>query len=161
MLYEKEFRALKDIHARLPDAQREIVEVLAALPPLAVVVYGAVLVPLGIIGIGGLLTLSVASTLATGAMMAQATGQLDAQKHAALPKRVLQVLEQAFASLDAASAPQPAAAAPVATAQSASDATVITMQSPFNTAALRTVAAANDAPRKAPKPAAKGMATAK
>lgn len=161
MLYEKEFRALKDIHARLPDAQREIVEVLAALPPLAVVVYGAVLVPLGIIGIGGLLTLSVASTLATGAMMAQATGQLDAQKLAALPKRVLQVLEQAFASLDAASAPQPAAAAPVATAQSASDATVITMQSPFNTAALRTVAAANDAPRKAPKPAAKGMATAK
>lgn len=161
MLYEKEFRALKDIHARLPDAQREIVEVLAALPPLAVVVYGAVLLPLGIIGIGGLLTLSVASTLATGAMMAQATGQLDAQKLAALPKRVLQVLEQAFASPDAASAPQPVAAAPVATAQSAPDATVITMQSPFNTAALRTVAAANDAPGKAPKPAAKGMATAK
>ncbi|MCC7037060.1 MAG: hypothetical protein IT560_07090 [Alphaproteobacteria bacterium] len=161
MLYEKEFRTLKDIHARLPDAQREIVEVLAALPPLAVVVYGAVLVPLGIIGIGGLLTLSVASTLATGAMMAQATGQLDVQKLAALPGRVWQALEKAFTSLDAASTPQPVAAAPAATTQAAPDATVITMQSPFNTAALRTVAAANDAPRKAPKPAAKGMATAK
>lgn len=161
MLYEKEFRALKDIHARLPQAQREIVEVLAALPPLAVVVYGAVLLPLGIIGIGGLLTLSVASTLASAAMMAQATGQLDAQKLAGLPKRVWQALEKTFASVDAASTPQPAAAAPTATAQAAPDAATVTMQSPFNTAALRTVTAANDAPRKAPKPAAKGMATSK
>lgn len=161
MLYETEFRTLKAIHARLPEAQREIVEVLAALPPLAVVVYGAVLVPLGIIGIGGLLTLSVASTLATGAMMAQATGQLDAQKLAALPKRVWQALEKSFTSPDTASAPQPAATAPAATAQAAPEATTVTMQSPFNMAALRTVAAANDAPRKAPKPAAKGMATAK
>lgn len=166
MLYETEFRTLKAIHARLPEAQREIVEVLAALPPLAVVVYGAVLVPLGIIGIGGLLTLSVASTLATGAMMAQATGQLDAQRLAALPKRVWQVLEKSFTSPDTASAPQPAATAPAATApaataQAAPEATTVTMQSPFNMAALRTVAAANDAPRKAPKPAAKGMATAK
>ena len=161
MLYEKEFRALKDIHARLPQAQREIVEVLAALPPLAVVVYGAVLLPLGIIGIGGLLTLSVASTLASAAMMAQATGQLDAQKLAGLPKRVWQALEKSFASVDAASTPQPAAAAPAATAQAAPDAATVTMQSPFNTAALRTVTAANDAPRKAPKPAAKGMVTSK
>lgn len=161
MLYEKEFRALKDIHARLPQAQREIVEVLAALPPLAVVVYGAVLLPLGIIGIGGLLTLSVASTIASAAMMAQATGQLDAQKLAGLPKRVWQALEKSFVSVDAASTPQPAAAAPAATAQAAPDATAVTMQSPFNTAALRTVTAANDAPRKAPKPAAKGMATSK
>ena len=161
MLYETEFRTLKAIHARLPEAQREIVSVLAALPPLAVVVYGAVLVPLGIIGIGGLLTLSVTSTLATGAMMAQATGQLDAQKLAALSKRVWQALEKSFTSPDTASAPQPAASAPAATAQAAPDAAVITMQSPFNTAALRTVAAANDAQRKAPKPAAKGMATAK
>lgn len=161
MLYETEFRTLKAIHARLPEAQREIVEVLAALPPLAVVVYGAVLVPLGIIGIGGLLTLSVASTLATGAMMAQATGQLDAQRLAALPKRVWQALEKSFTSPDTASAPQPAATAHAATAQAAPEATTVTMQSPFNMAALRTVAAANDAPRKAPKPAAKGMATAK
>ena len=161
MLYEKEFRALKDIHARLPQAQREIVEVLAALPPLAVVVYGAVLLPLGIIGIGGLLTLSVASTLASAAMMAQATGQLDAQKLAGLPKRVWQALEKSFASVDAASTPQPAAAAPAATAQAAPDAATVTMQSPFNAAALRTVTAANDAPRKAPKPAAKGMVTSK
>ncbi len=161
MLYEKEFRTLKAIHARLPDAQREVVEVLAALPPLAVVVYGAVLLPLGIIGIGGLLTLSVASTLASAAMMAQATGQLDVQKLAALPKRVWQALEKTFASVDAASALQPAAAAPAVIAQAAPDATAVTMQSPFNNAALRTVTAANDAPRKAPKPAAKGMATSK
>lgn len=161
MLYEKEFRALKDIHSRLPQAQREIVEVLAALPPLAVVVYGAVLLPLGIIGIGGLLTLSIASTLASAAMMAQATGQLDAQKLGGLPKRVWQALEKTFADVDAASAPQPAAVAPAATAQAAPDAATVTMQSPFNTAALRTVTAANDAPRKALKPAAKGMATSK
>lgn len=161
MLYEKEFRTLKDLHARLPEAQREIVSVLAALPPIAVVLYGAVMLPLGLMGIGGLLTLATASTLATAVMMAGATGQLDADKISGLPARLWQAVETAFTSAPATAAPQPAASAPAATTQIVPDAGVTTMQSPFNTAALRTVAAANDAPRKAPKPAAKGMATSK
>jgi hypothetical protein len=160
MLYENEFRTLKAIHARLPEAQREIVSVLAALPPLAVVVYGAVMLPLGLMGIGGLLTLATASTLATAAMMAGATGQMDADKIIGLPARAWHALEKAFAAAPANAVPQPVASGP-AIAVATEPAATVTMQAPFNTAALRTVAAANDAAPKAPKVAAKGMTSAK
>ncbi len=160
MLYEKEFRTLKDLHARLPDAQREIVSVLAALPPVAVVLYGAVMLPLGLMGIGGLLTLGVASTLATAVMMAGATGQLDADKLTSLPARAWSAIEKAFTSAPANAAPQPAATGPAIAAEAAPAASV-TMQAPFNTAALRSVAAANDAAPKAPKAATKGLSSAK
>ncbi len=161
MLYETEFRTLKDLHARLPDAQREIVSVLAALPPLAVVVYGVVMLPLGLMGGGGLLTLATASTLATAVMMAGATGQLDAGSLASLPVRVWNAIEKAFTAAPAISAPQPAATGPAIATETAPAASVTTMQAPFNSAALRTVTAANDATPKAPKVAAKGLSSAK
>lgn len=160
MLYEKEFRTLKALHARLPEAQREIVSVLAVMPAIAVVVYGAVMMPLGMMGIGGLLTLATASTLATAVMMAGATGQLAAGKIMGLPARALHTLEKAFTAAPASAAPQPAAAGP-AIAAATEPSAAVTMQAPFNTAALRTVAAANDAKPKTPKVAAKGMTSSK
>ncbi len=160
MLYETEFRILKDLHARLPDAQREIVSVLAALPPIAVVLYGAVMLPLGLLGIGGLLTLATTSTLATAVMMAGATGQLDADKIASLPARLWHAVENAFTTAPATAAPQPVVSGP-AIATSTAPAASVTMQTPFNSAALCSVTAANDAAPKAPKTAAKGLSSAK
>ncbi|HYD17818.1 MAG TPA: hypothetical protein VEF76_05010 [Patescibacteria group bacterium] len=161
MLYEKEFRRLKEIYQALPEAQREIVGVMATLPPLAVVIYGAVLAPLGLIGIGGIITLAGFATAGTAVMMARATGLATAESVAALATRMGRAIDSVLTvAPSSAQEMQPTGSSPAIAAAPVSTAT-ITMQRPFNTAALRTVTAANDAKPKPPKTAAKGIGAGK
>lgn len=69
MLYQEEFAKLKSVYDTLPEPSQEAVRLLGWLPIGAVAVFGLVLMPLGIIGFGGLILIAIASTAASAAMI--------------------------------------------------------------------------------------------
>lgn len=65
MMYEKEFALLKSIYEKLPEPSREAVKMIAYIPLGAVLIFGVGLMPLGIIGLGGVLVMVVLSFAAS------------------------------------------------------------------------------------------------
>ncbi len=69
MLYQNEFTNLKKIYDTLPEPQRETAKIISALPIGAMGVFGLVLVPLGIIGLGTVFLIGIFSTIAAALMI--------------------------------------------------------------------------------------------
>lgn len=69
MLYQKEFQGLKAIYDSLPPSSQDLVKILVALPAVAMGIFGAVLMPLGIIGFAGFFGIGLLGAAASAAMV--------------------------------------------------------------------------------------------
>ncbi|MBI1216814.1 MAG: hypothetical protein GC185_13495 [Alphaproteobacteria bacterium] len=188
MIYEKEFRLVKEVYQQLSPAAREIAGLMATLPLASVLLYGGVLGGLGVIGFGGVAAIGVVTTAAAVAGVAYTVdlerelqpwleakaGSREAEAVAqglALKKRAEEFLKEKFAktfaeavsaapaTASAASGPDPAPVVTVAQAP----AMVVQLSGSggaFNPVAVRMLSVSNgDAKPRAVKPGTRGGGT--
>ena len=70
MIYENEFRRLKELRDALSPAAREIAGGLALMPVACVALYGGLMGGLGIVGLGGVIAIGAVATAGTVAAIA-------------------------------------------------------------------------------------------
>jgi len=69
MLYQKEFLKIKEIYTDLPEAHRQVAQIISSLPVAAMALFGLTLMPFGIIGLGTVFMIGLLATPAAMAMM--------------------------------------------------------------------------------------------